>query len=267
MSEVVEWPPLPDIAVNDPQADVKKVLYEAQVQAALSQLQNNASSRAAAEEHDFATQAAVYQAYLDSTKAALDRSQSRAGFIQTAAAAVSTAYAAILGLLFKPDVTSAGSNPIGIAAITPTIFLGFSILLSAVYLAYLTKGRPVVGPRAGRAMPEDQQNRLDAFNRWVSAAVMSRVWFLHAAIFSFAAGVATLPFVFARFQTWVTLIVIVGIGVLVITLPSIPYVIRIVRTWFGEKSTSGPPTRALETTAGEKNADEPDVQLGAKPTA
>src|SRR4051812_36422842 len=61
----------------------------------------------------------VQQAYLDVAKASIDRSQTRAQFVQVAAGAIATAYGAILALLPKGDAgggAGSAATPITVPA-------------------------------------------------------------------------------------------------------------------------------------------------------
>lgn len=205
--DAIAWPPFPNIAPNDPQLEFKKILYQAQVEAVAARCQpieDAAQIQAAADtatsqaawSNEYVLHQAVHNAYLDVAKAAIDRAQSRAQFIQTAAAAVSTAYAAILALSFKADSTGSNAQPLAIQGILATLFLGLAIALAAIYLTYLTKHDPVSGPAAAPSLGENQDRRLVALIQWATVPILSRVYFLHASVVSLAVGVAFLPFAY-----------------------------------------------------------------------
>jgi hypothetical protein len=88
-------------------------------------------------ENEYTQAQAFYTGYIDVSKAQVDRITARAEFIQKAAGAVGAAYTAILA--FSLALGTTGANPLPARVILPTIFLGFAIVLSAAYLAYLTK--------------------------------------------------------------------------------------------------------------------------------
>lgn len=200
----IAWPPFPETVPDDPQLEFKKILYQAQVDAAVARYQAaraGATTQAAADtersqaawSNEYALAQAVQDAYLDVAKSAIDRAQSRAQFIQTAAAAISTAYAAFLALSFKVDSTSPTAQPLPVQGVLATVFLGLAIALATVYLAYLTKHDPVAGLAAAPSLGEYQARRVVAFIQWVTVPILSRVYFLHAAVVSLAVGVALLP--------------------------------------------------------------------------
>lgn len=198
------WPPLPAGIANDPQIEYKKILYQAQVDAAAAQQKAGADSAAAlaatdaqrtqaAWSNEYALLQSLYGAYLDVTKGALDRAQSRAQFVQTAAAAVSTAYAGILALSYSVSSTNPKIRSLPVQGIVATLFLGLSIALATVYLAYFGGQGSVPGPGAAPSLGEQQRARLASFINWASAPIVTRVYFLHAAVVSLAVGVACLP--------------------------------------------------------------------------
>jgi hypothetical protein len=223
--DAVIWPALPYVELDDPQAEVKKILYEAQVQNVLTRQQltidtkkiqdeRHADVKKAARANDYAQQQGLYAAYVDIAKGAIVRSQCRAQYVETAAAAISTAYVAILAVTFKADGTSTGSHYLPAQSMVPTFFLGLSIALSAVYLAYIRKSPPLPGPVAGASLSENEANQREAFITWSSAVVMSRAFFLHRAVISLAMGVILLPVAFAKL-TLCAVAFIVGVAVLI----------------------------------------------------
>lgn len=219
--DAVVWPPLPDLQPDDPQADVKKVLYEAQVQDALRRQQWTVETSKAARAHDYTQREALHLARIELIKSAIERAQSRAQYIQTASAAISTAYVAILAVSFRADGNSQGSHLVSAQAIVPTIFLGLSIGLSAIYLSYIGLGAPVPGPEPGASPEENQERRLETFTKWSAAMVMTRVYFLRAAVVSLAVGVILMPFAFVKPTSHYVAFIISGALLLVLVLPAL----------------------------------------------
>jgi hypothetical protein len=76
---------------------------------------------------------------------AIDRSRDSAKFVQTAAAAILTAYAALLGLVF-----SAEGRPLPVRGVYAAVFLGLAVALAVAYLAFVKDTKPVKAyePRA-----------------------------------------------------------------------------------------------------------------------
>ncbi len=230
--DAVAWPPFPDIAPNDPRIEFKKILYQAQTEAVAARyqaIQDAAKTQAAADtetsqaawSNEYVLDQAVHSAYLDVAKAAIDRAQARAQFIQTAGAAVSTAYAAILALSYKADSTSPSGHPLAVQGVFATLFLGLAIALSAVYLAYLTKHDPVPGPAATPGLDEYQNRRLDAFIQWAAVPILSRVYFLHASVISLAIGVALLPLAYLPLSITMDIVVVFAAIVFVFVVPGL----------------------------------------------
>ncbi len=226
------WRPLPDATPGDPQIDFKKLLYQAQLENAVSQSQASGAARRAQNASDSSTtqtewaneyvlQQAIYNAYIEVSKGAIERAQSRAQFIQTAAAAVGTAYAAILALSFKADSTSPAVHPLPVQGVYPALFLGLAVALSAVYLTYLTRHADVAGPAAGASLSENQYHRLEAFITWAAVPVLSRIYFLHAAVVSLAVGVALVPVVFLDLSDLARVLIVIGSLVVVFGLPGL----------------------------------------------
>jgi hypothetical protein len=68
------------------------------------------------------------------------------------------------------------------------------MVLAAVYMSYITERGEVAGPAPSELPVEFQYNQLRAFAMVVRQSVLGgHVYFLHAAIFSLAFGVAFLP--------------------------------------------------------------------------
>jgi hypothetical protein len=136
---------------------------------------------------------ALYDKKLETTAGSLDRSQSAAKFIETAAAAVATLYTGALTLVFAADGT-----PLPWRGFVPTGFLAFAVGFAAVYLAFITRP-PLVGKPQFIAR-DDYLDRLQimsqTYSEWISGAVRSRQGFLRAAVVSLVIGVALLPMPF-----------------------------------------------------------------------
>lgn len=79
-----------------------------------------------------------YQSMLDAAKGSIDRARSAAQLVQQAAAAVGTICAGILGLVF-----SVSGRLLPIRGVIPALFLGFSIGLSTVFIAFMSSGKRI----------------------------------------------------------------------------------------------------------------------------
>lgn len=201
MPDQPDWPELPEIAKDDPQASVKQALYQAQLDWIKAQQQADiaaAATQAAGDldrhklllSNDFAQSQAIMSAYLDVAKGQIDRVASRAQFIQTAASAISTLYIGILGFSFAIDKGA----PLPARGIASTFFLGLAIVLATVFLAYLTIPPPTHGQEFTGLITEDERISRDTFILWTrNAAVGNRLYFLHGAVVSLGFGVLFLP--------------------------------------------------------------------------
>ncbi len=198
------WPPFPSTPADDAQwKDYLTALYTGQVKAVTDRLAADASLNAdrekAAWTNEYALAQAVQQAYLDVTKAALDRARAGATFVQVAASAVATIYGALLALQFSVSAnTPRALPPWGVG---PALFLGLAIALAAVYLAYIQTNDRVPGPTPHAFLGAWQQERLEAFSRWTATAALLRASYLHASVVSLACGVAFLPLTYINFQS------------------------------------------------------------------
>lgn len=136
---------------------------------------------------------AVYEKKLETTAGALDRTQTAAKFVEAAATTVAALYTGALGFVFAADGT-----PLPWRGFVPTAFLAFAVGLSAVYLAFITRGRLVRPPTFVEA--DDAIDRLQLMSQhyaeWISSAVRARQAFLRAAVVSLMVGVALLPMPF-----------------------------------------------------------------------
>lgn len=205
------WPNLPEIDKDDPQAQVKFARYQAQLawinaqqQAAIAPQVALASADLDREKlvkaSDLEQSQAVMSAYLDVAKGQIDRATAHGQFVQTAAGAVSTIYVGVLGVSYAVDK----GKPLPARGIAPTFFLGLAILLATFFLAYITipsatEGQPMTG-----LLIQDQRIRRNTFIRWVRSTAWQRLYFLHAAVLSLGVGVLflTAPFIGGSTMGW-----------------------------------------------------------------
>lgn len=153
----------------------------------------------AAEAATQATRVAYDQAYFSALLAAgngsLDRARSGAELVQKSAAAIGTLYAGILGVTF-----SVSGRQLPIRGVVPAIFLGLAIVLSMVYVAYVTRPDNVaLNDQIPNSPPERMQTRLDNFLRMVTDVVERRAYWLRASIIALGLGVLFLPAPFTAF--------------------------------------------------------------------
>jgi hypothetical protein len=205
------WPDPPSVRENDPQAELKKLLYQSQLEvvkgdhaaeialakatadAAIEDEKREATADLEREKADWANEYAQAQAansaYLDVAKGALDRGSAKASFVQGAATAISGAYAGVLGLSFAIGEGRALPG----RGILPAAFLGIAIVFAAAYVAFITRPEDVrVSPSIG-TLPDKQRQRRNSFVRWAGAPMLRRRNLLQASVVSLGVGVGLLP--------------------------------------------------------------------------
>lgn len=138
------WPPLPGATTNDPQFELKKLLYQAQLQTINARYEAVLEHDKALRASDYPLEEALFNAYLDVAKGQLDRARANAEFVVKAASTIGGAYALVLGLSFS--INKDVNHPLPSRGLAPTIFLGLSIVLATAYLAYITRPKPFRGP-------------------------------------------------------------------------------------------------------------------------
>jgi hypothetical protein len=99
----------------------------------------------------------------------------RADFVQKAAAAIATAYAAILALSLSVTSAAAGVTPLPATGIIPTLFLGLAFVLATVYVAFVTKPAGVAAKAPTGILRIDQDICRDNFILWATVPAMSRI--------------------------------------------------------------------------------------------
>jgi hypothetical protein len=207
----IKWISLPEITKDDTQSEVKKVLYQAQLdvikaerQAALAAEKAELDAKIESDKRestaniermksDWAneyTQAqAVNNAYLDVAKGAIERATAKANFVQTAATAISGAYVGILGLSFAV----AQGRYLPVRGIAPTLFLGLAIFLAAAYVSFVTRPEDVPVLPSDGTLPDTQRQRRNSFVLWTRTTILHRRRFLQASVISLGIGALLLP--------------------------------------------------------------------------
>lgn len=122
---------------------------------------------------------------------AVERSRDSAKYIQTAAAAIATSYAAMLGLAF-----SVTDHPLPLRGAFAAAFLGLAVALSAAYLAFITSPRRLKMYEGGASLTEQQMSRTGFLIKWVNATVWDRRWAIRASVLCLAFGVSFIPAAF-----------------------------------------------------------------------
>jgi hypothetical protein len=148
----------------------------------------------------------LYDAYLEVAKGSVTRAQASATALSTAAGAIGTLYAAVLGVAFSVK----DSHPLPARGVIPALFLGAAIALAAAYGGVLRRGRPTADVYLGDTFRAQQEARLVTFTRWTSELAARNAWALYAAVLCLGVGVASLPLPFLAWKGpwpwWGTLI-------------------------------------------------------------
>lgn len=177
-----------------------------------------------------ALRAAVHGAYLDVAKASLERSLQRATFVTGAAGTMATIYSGLLALVYS--VSKEGAAPMPASGIGPAAFLGLSLVLSTVYVAFINRsfrdGRHL---RSGLGSPLLQERRLATFLDWSIGGSYRRAWALRTSVLSLGVGVALTPLPFlelSELEQW--RLIGFGAGILVVNV-----LVEWVRWWRSER--------------------------------
>ena len=191
------WPTPPE-DIPEAKADLEKTLYTAQVQSFADQLKTiSERSNARFTNYDTFNQT-LNSAYLDVAKGQLDRAISRAEFLEKAAGTIAGLYTGLLGFLYNADTTK--GKPFPVVGIMPTIFLGLSIVLAAVYLSYITHPKPIETSEPSALFDQQMINDRDDFISWTSEVVLQRVYWLQSAVISLGFGIIFLPVAFLNVE-------------------------------------------------------------------
>lgn len=140
------------------------------------------------EDADIASRAAFHAAMVDVAKGTIERARAGAEFVQKGAAAIVGLYTALLGVVF-----SVADNPMPSRGLVPPVLLSASVVLSTVYLAYLSKAGDVAAPTPNTDRRKAAMNRTIAFILWTRAGAMNRKHFLHASVIALAFALIALP--------------------------------------------------------------------------
>jgi hypothetical protein len=241
------WPPFPT-EPDQAKAEFAKALYQAQVADYAARLRDTvsaavvaraleASRRDAAIAADDALRKDIQSAYIAVMQGSLDRSVKRAEFLNTASAAIATAYSSLLGLLF-----SAKDRPLQAWAIAPVIFLALAFVFGLIYVSFINRKTDELQLIPSGIGGQLAEKRLEDFLQWVSLGVLRRAWALRASVVSVAVGVALLPLPFVNLDDFhKTAAVALGASALFIGVLVIPFA-----TWAYRKVRNLPEPAGVE---------------------
>lgn len=159
-------------------------------------------------EAEYRLREAVQAAYLDVAKATIDRMLRRAENLGRSAAAIGTAYSAILGINYAAD-----GPKLPAVALLPTALFAVSIFFVAINLGWITESQSVGKPLRWGISPIVQHKRLAEYIAWVNGTASGRAWALRTAIVSLALGVFSSPVAFIEInETFVAILSMAILG-------------------------------------------------------
>jgi hypothetical protein len=187
-------------------AALKTELYKAKLEYRKELAKSDQAAAAAREAADaarvqardnaaFASIAAFHAALIDLSKTAMERARAGAENVQKAEAAVLALYTAALTVAF-----SVTEHPLPSRGVVPLILLGWALVWSTAYLAYLTKPKAVDKPVPTTDFEQGAMRRSVAFIKWSRSGALNRAYALRVSVIALAFGVALLPAPFVNFD-------------------------------------------------------------------
>lgn len=194
-------PEMPDTSDPEQQKSLLLEKYKAElavwiarVQADLNReietVKANAARAAATFEKHSVTYQEVYKGYIEVAKGKIDRSLTRADFVQKVAAAVGTAYVGILALTFSVTGTA---KSLPVSGLAPVIFIGFAFFLSAAYVAYLPEPLNVKADPTDGTLVNTDNSRRNTFIKWTRSAVLQGKYMLRSSVLHLGISLFFLP--------------------------------------------------------------------------
>jgi hypothetical protein len=197
MTDPPAWPPAGDVPEGDKllyqakldfEREVAKAAADGEIAAERAEQESDATRIAARETAVYSSIASFHNGLIEVSKAAIDRGRAGADTVQKAAGAIAGTYTAVLAAAF-----SVTDNPLPSRALVPTILLGWAIVWSTVYLAYLSNSDGVEAPAPTTSFEEGAMRRSIAFILWTRNGTMNRKFALRTAVIALAFGLALLP--------------------------------------------------------------------------
>jgi hypothetical protein len=182
------WPPLSG------DAEAEKLLFTAQLEVRKKRTDQEIARAAAENAADLALEKAFYDGIVDVAKGSIDRARASADFVQKAAAAIGTIYAAALGVSF-----SVAERPFPARGVLPAIFLGVSIVCATYFLAWLHRyeGDETEETRDDSPPATPLLDRLTRlYIRWNRHIALERRKWLRASVVALGASIVLLPAAF-----------------------------------------------------------------------
>lgn len=204
MIEVPPWPALPDDLGNSSSEQsleyrAKLALFQASIDdvaaeraAIRANAERKASNNQSMMDVEDRRRDAFLAAYLEVTKATLDRMLKRAETLTTVTAAVATIYGGILGVAFSLK----DGVPLPWVGIVPAVLLGLSLVCVAISLIPPSQGKIEGRALAAGLGPKADQKRINTFVTWVNVAATERARALTASVILLGVGMICLPLPF-----------------------------------------------------------------------
>lgn len=226
MPNPMNWPELPQISANDPQAEVKKILLQGQLDQVKANHQAQIDLMKASRDNDYALMQSVYDAYIEVAKGVIERTNASAELVQKAAASIATIYTGVLALSFVVDTTKGTALPArGMAA---PLFLGFAIFLATGFRAYISNPPETHEETSSDSILEEQKIRRNTFIRWARSGPLAHRYWLQTAVISLGIGVVLLPLPYVKVDDSLVLVFVL-FGLLLTFV--LPLVIPILEKW------------------------------------
>jgi hypothetical protein len=178
------WPSQPGSGVGTE----ARAIFEARIAVREKQIDADFARAKADADANIADQRAYFDALYTLAAGGIDRARSGAQTVQTAAAAIGTLYAGVLGVTF-----SVSDRPLPARGLLAPLFLGLALVLSTMYLAYLNpRSRQLPAPLNTGVMGTAALNRIRSFMEMTRAVIRPQARSLRGAIVALAIGVAYL---------------------------------------------------------------------------
>jgi hypothetical protein len=161
-------------------------------------------------EAEGALRSAIHAAYIEVSKAQLERVQRAADFVTTVAAGVGTIYTGLLALVYS---TKEPVNPLPARGIAPGVFLALAFFFGVVNVGFVRASTKNVHILRAADTWDEQQLRLVEFMQWIGrGGQIRRAWALRVAVVCLGGAVALLPLPFVSLSRTATLTMIVLVG-------------------------------------------------------
>jgi hypothetical protein len=131
-----------------------------------------------------------YKSIFEIAKGSIDRAQTGAQAIQTAAGAIVTLYTGLLAVTF-----AAASRPLPARGVVPAVLLGCSVVFASAYLAYLRNSddSTVPAPVVSSSLRSNEWARARFYIEWTRSTAAKRGYWLRSSVLAFGFAIMLLP--------------------------------------------------------------------------